>query len=133
MKRLGWTAFVAALTLVAIASAGAGYLYAWNQTANPPIPALAQDLPGADWSAKSAAFTARLRHMHAPGTSATALQDDLKSQGFRAGWIEKPGEEVAQFSWGAPVCNYFADVRWRADPDGRIIDVVGRVGEAGCL
>jgi len=125
-RRLTAAGLVAVLAIVG-ALAWAGYA---RQAARPP---LLEGLSG-PWQAASAEFDRRLQARFPAGSPALGMAAELHAAGFeQQDWIEPGALHVAVWQRREFPCTLRARVTWRADAEGRLLELHGSYGEAGCL
>lgn len=81
---------------------------------------------GYEWGEDNSPLDQRLRALFPVGSS-----DEAVAQGLRAQGLELRGERHAQRAWGGLDCQYFVEVAWQADAEGRLTQIGGNYGK-GC-
>lgn len=101
-----------------------------------PLPPLARGLPsGVVWKEANDVFDKRVRAEFPVGSPENEMLSELTSQGFKlATWFKADdGHKLAEFEGSQFPCALRWEITWRADSNGKLLDISGHYGEAGCL
>jgi hypothetical protein len=115
-----------AFALVAVVASCGTQAWSWLSKRTPPLPLIAQGLPGGNLSrARGDALTQQLYDRFPVGSPEFDLVRELWLEGFQPRTDLPTPQRGARFEFSAGMCDYRLDVDWSVDGSGHLSKISG--------